>query len=511
MPVTTVGNSTSTLTQKGEPFLQLRHVSKRFGGVRALEDVDFEILPGEIHALVGENGSGKSTLVKIATGVVEPDWGAEIIVGGKRVASLTPFEAYRLGIHVVHQDLSLFPNLSVAENIASHFYLTGFRSFVDWKKIWERSKEVMEQLSISLPPEAQVRTLSIADQQLVAICRAIAGAARLIILDEPTSSLTWREVNRLFAFLRGLKEKGIAILFISHRLDEVLEIGDRVTVLRDGKKVGTFSARELDQSELSFLMTGKRLSFARSTTVQEDAPEVLRVENLSRSNQYHDISFSLRKGEVLGIIGPRGSGRTEMALSLFGLNPPDKGKMYVEGKEFRGGSVQEAIKAGIGYVPENRLLQGLVLEQSVENNLVVTVLKRLLEKSLLLDPQKKRDFARQVVKDFGIKAPDVEAPVRSLSGGNQQKVVLARWILTEPRVLILDTPTHGVDIGAKESIYQSIMELAGKGLSIILISDEEQEVMMVSDRILVMKGGRIVGEFDARSMSAEELKRKVRE
>lgn len=507
--MTSVEEKQSTLN--GHPFLQLRHVSKRFGGVQALENVDFEILLGEVHALVGENGSGKSTLVKIATGVLHPEAGADIIIGGRKVTFLTPFEAYRLGIHVVHQDLSLFPNLSVAENIASHFYLEGFRSFVDWKKIWERSTEVMEKLGVSLPLDVEVRKLPIADQQLVAICRAIAGSARLIILDEPTSSLTWKEVNRLFTFIRGLKEQGIAILFISHRLDEVLEISDRVTVLRDGKRVGTFPVRELDQSKLSFLMTGKKLAFTRDVRMHEVAPEVLRVENLSRTNQYQNISFVLRKGEILGIIGPRGSGRTEMALSLFGLNPPDGGKIYVQGKEFRGESVQKAISLGIGYVPENRLLQGLVLDQSVENNLVITVLNKLLEKSRLLDPRKKQEFARQTVKDFGIKASDVEAPVRSLSGGNQQKVVLAKWILTEPRILILDTPTHGVDIGAKESIYQSMVELTEKGLSIILISDEEQEVMMVSDRILVMKGGKIVEEFEARSMAEEDLRRKVRE
>ncbi|MGQ9746707.1 MAG: sugar ABC transporter ATP-binding protein [Candidatus Caldatribacteriaceae bacterium] len=497
--------------QKEEPFLQLRNVSKRFGGVQALENVDFEILRGEVHALVGENGSGKSTLVKITTGVLEPEAGAEIIVSGKKTAALTPFEAYRLGIHVVHQDLSLFPNLTVAENIASHFYLEGFRSIVNWKKIRERSAEVMEQLGITLPLDTEVQKLSIADQQLVAICRAIAGSAKLIILDEPTSSLTWKEVNRLFAFIKGLKNQGIAVLFISHRLDEVLEIGDRVTVIRDGKKVGTFPAQELNQSELSFLMTGKRLSFSKSARTKEITSQVMKVEKLSRGGQYSDISFSLHKGEILGIIGPRGSGRTEMALSLFGLNPPDSGQIYVEGKEFRGESVQKAIELGIGYVPENRLLQGLVLDQSIENNLVVTVLKRLLEKSKLIDPAKKREFARKTVRDFGIKASDVEAPVRSLSGGNQQKVVLAKWILTEPRILILDTPTHGVDIGAKESIYQSIIELTEKGLSIILISDEEQEVAMMSDRVLVMRGGRIVGEFDTHSMTEDDLRKKVRE
>lgn len=497
--------------QREGPFLQLRAISKSFGGVRALKNVDFEILGGEVHALVGENGSGKSTLVKIATGVLQPEAGAEIIIGGKKMTTLTPFEAYHLGIHVVHQDLSLFPNLTVAENIASHFYLEGFRSIVDWRKIWERGAEVMEQLGITLPLDVEVRKLSIADQQLVAICRAIAGSAKLVILDEPTSSLTWKEVNRLFTFIRGLKNQGIAVLFISHRLDEVLEIGDRVTVIRDGKKVGTFLTQELNQSELSFLMTGKKLSFSKSVRVAETTSEIIRVERLSRNGQYSEVSFSLHKGEILGIIGPRGSGRTEMALSLFGLNPPDSGQIYVEGKEFQGESVQKAIELGIGYVPENRLLQGLVLDQSIENNLVITVLKKLLEKNKLIDPAKKREFARRTVRDFGIKASDVDDPARSLSGGNQQKLVLAKWILTEPKILILDTPTHGVDIGAKESIYQSIIELTEKDLSIILISDEEQEVTMLSDRVLVMRGGRIIGEFDTRFMREDDLRRKVRE
>ncbi len=493
-----------------EPFLLLRQVSKRFGGVRALDKVDFEIIRGEVHCLVGENGSGKSTLVKIVTGVVAPEGGAEMVIDGKPYSSLRPFEAYRLGIHVVHQDLSLFPNLSVAENIASHFYLEP-RSFVDWKKIRKRGMEVMEKLGITLHPDTEVRKLSVADQQLVAICRAIASDARLIILDEPTSSLTWKEVNRLFAFLRELKSKGIAVLFISHRLDEVLEIGDRVTVIRDGKKVGTFVAQGLTRDELSFLMTGKKLAFTREVMLQENRPEILRVERLSRTNQYHEVSFTLRRGEVLGLIGPRGSGRTEIALSLFGLNPPDEGAIFVDGKRFRARSVQEAIQYGIGYVPENRLLQGLVLDQSVENNLVITVFEQLKRRGLFVPPREKHAFAEETVLAFGIKVADIEAPVRSLSGGNQQKVVLAKWILTEPKILILDTPTHGVDVGAKESIYQSIIELVGKDLSIILISDEEQEVRLVCDRILVMKGGKIVKEFSPGTMTEDDLRQSIRE
>ncbi|MBC7216613.1 MAG: sugar ABC transporter ATP-binding protein [Candidatus Caldatribacterium sp.] len=476
----------------------------------ALKDVDFSVLRGEVHGLVGENGSGKSTLVKIATGVVQPDPGAEIIIDGKRIPRLNPYLAFHLGIHVVHQDLSLFPNLSVAENIFVHEYIERDRRFVAWGDMERRAKEVLARIGVDLDPRVMVGRLPFADQQLVAICRAIASEAKLIILDEPTASLTFREVQRLFGFIRELKAQGIAFVFISHRLDEVLEISDRVTVLRDGVKVGTFPRDELTRTRLSFLMTGKEIAAQSRVAPLGTREEILRVEHLTRRGEYTDVSFSLHRGEILGLIGPRGSGRTEVALTLFGLNPPDSGKIFLEGKEVVFRSNRDAIRHGIGYVPENRLLQGLVLDQPVADNITVTILDTLVERSGFLRPVKKLSVAERAVRDFGIKVPAVDAPVRSLSGGNQQKVVLSRWILAAPRVLILDTPTHGVDVAAKESIYEMIVALArDRGIGILLISDEEHEVLQVCHRILVMKEGRIIREYVPQEVTEEALRKEI--
>ncbi|MDK2897131.1 MAG: simple sugar transport system ATP-binding protein [Candidatus Atribacteria bacterium] len=495
-----------------KPYLALHQVSKKYGGVVALKGVDFTILPGEIHGLVGENGSGKSTLVKIITGVVRPEKGARIEINGQKVEISNPFAAFCLGIQVVHQDLSLFPNLSVAENIVYHRYLEKSQRVVNWRAIEAEATQIMDKLGVELSPQVEVSHLPVADQQLVAICRAIASEARLIILDEPTSSLTRREVNRLFSFLKELKAQGISVLFISHRLDEVLEISDRITVFRDGQKVGTFNQEEVDKNRLSFLMTGKEISFhpVKGTT-SESKTEVLKLENLTKKGQYEKVSFSVYRGEILGLIGPRGAGRSEVALTIFGLNPADEGKIYFEGKSVVIDSAQRAIQLGIGYVPENRLLQGLVLEHSVENNLVITVLDQIIGKAGLTDQQKKRNLSQKAVRDFNIKTETVEVPVKTLSGGNQQKVVLAKWMLTSPHLLLLDNPTHGVDVAAKESIYQSIKELSQRGLSFIFISDEEIEVLNNCDRILVMKNGQIIGEFSPAEVSEEELRKMILE
>ncbi len=490
--------------------LSLLHVTKRYGGVVALRDVDFSVLRGEVHGLVGENGSGKSTLVKIATGVVQPDSGAEILVEGQRIPRLTPYLAFHLGIHVVHQDLSLFPNLSVAENIFAHEYIEKRKRFVFWQDMEKRAREVLERIGFDVDPRAIVGRLPFADQQLVAICRAIASAAKLIILDEPTASLTFREVQRLFGFIRELKAQGIAFVFISHRLDEVLDISDRVTVLRDGTKIGTFPREELTKARLSFLMTGKEIASESHVPPLNTREEILRVEDLTRRGEYYNVSFTLHRGEILGLIGPRGSGRTEVALTLFGLNPPDSGKIFLEGREVVFRSNRDAIRHGIGYVPENRLLQGLILDQPVADNIVVTVLDTLVERSGFLRPAKKLAVAEGAIGDFGIKVPAVDAPVRSLSGGNQQKVVLSRWILTAPRILILDTPTHGVDVAAKESIYEMILVLArDRGIGVLFISDEEHEVLKVCHRILVMKEGRIVREYVPQEVTEEALRKEI--
>ena len=493
-----------------EEVLHLVHITKRYGGVVALQDVDFSVLRGEVHGLVGENGSGKSTLVKVATGVVQPDEGAEIYLEGQRIPRLSPYLSFHRGIHVVHQDLSLFPNLSVAENILSHEYIEKRRPLVWWSDMERRAKEVLEKLGVDLDPREIVGRLPFADQQLVAICRAIASQAKLIILDEPTSSLTFREVQRLFGFIRELKAQGIATVFISHRLDEVLEISDRITVLKDGVKVGTFLKEELTKGRLSFLMTGKEITARSSLSFLSEAREILRVEGLTRRGEYYDVTFSLYEGEILGLIGPRGAGRTELALTLFGLTPPDRGRIILDGREVVFRSNRDAIRHGIGYVPENRLLQGLVLDQPIADNIVVTILDSLVNHGGFLRPAVKFSVAEKAVKDFGIKTQVVDAPARSLSGGNQQKVVLSRWILTAPKILILDAPTHGVDVAAKESIYETIRALSQKrDISILFISDEEHEVLEVCHRVLVMREGRIVREYKAEEVTEEALRREI--
>ncbi len=492
-------------------FLDAKNISKNYGGVLALKDVDIEIRKGEVHSLVGENGSGKSTLVKVLTGVIQPEAGAEITIEGTVRKTLSPLEAFRLGIHVVHQDLSLFPNTTVAENIAIHRYTEKGRLLVNWREIHDLAERSLKEFGLDIEPSIELGKLPLADQQLVAICRALASDAKLIILDEPTSSLTRKEVNRLFAFINSLKDGGISTLFISHRLGEVLEISDRITVLRDGKKIGTFNRDELSKNKLAYLMTGRQIAQESKVPQLQSQEVVLEVKNLSREGQFSNINFAIYKGEILGIIGPKGAGRTELALSLFGMNKYDSGEIIFKGKHANINSNRDAIKRGIAYVPENRLVQGIILPQPIMYNIIITNFKKVLGKLSLVNRRLTRVFAEDAVKVFGIKAPSVEAAARTLSGGNQQKVVLAKWILTSPEVLILDGPTIGIDIAAKESIFNLVHELSAKGVSIILISDEPSEVIYNSHRILLMKNGKIVAEYLPQEIDEEELERSIKE
>lgn len=488
-----------------EIFLTAKKISKRYGGVLALDNVDLTIRTGEIHCLVGENGSGKSTLVRIISGVVQPEPAAEIEIAGERVRYLTPLESFQRGIQVVHQDLSLFPNLTIAENIAATRYIEKGQNFISWKNIRRIAEEATGRLGIKLDLDAPVGSIPIADQQLVAICRALASNARLLIMDEPTSSLTKDEVDRLFNIVRDLQSKGIATLFISHKLDEILEIGQRITVLRNGRKVGTFEREEVDKQKLVYLMTGKEISYSKRHMQGVDQDVVLEVRNLSKRGHFRDINFKLHRGEVLGIIGPLGSGRTELALSLFGMLPPDSGEVFIEQEPVKIKTNMDAIESGIGYVPEDRLTQGLVLNQTVENNLTITALDKFLNKLGLIIPGKKREFAEGAVERFKIKVPSIDSPVRTLSGGNQQRTVIAKWVSIKPKILILDGPTIGIDVAAKESIYDIIEDLASQGVSIILISDEVPEVLYNCNRVLLMKKGRIVEEFHSSETTEEEL------
>lgn len=491
-------------------LISLRNVSKYYGGVVALKNLDLDVYKGEIHGIVGENGAGKSTLVKILTGVIRPEPGAEINIEGEIFSSLTPFLAYQKGIHVVHQDLSLFPNLTVLENITIHTYLKSF--LVNTRKLRKMARVVLENLGINIDLNTRVGDLPLADQEIVAICRAIFGEAKLIILDEPTASLTSKDVSRLFEFMRELQKKGISFIFISHRLDEVLEICQRITVLRDGISVGTFAREEMNKEKLIELMIGKKLSKIQKerSSCGIDDEVILEVKNLSKHPEFSNISFTLRRGEILGIIGPRGSGRTEMALSLIGLNPPDFGEIWFEGKKIKIKDYKEAVNLGIFYIPENRLTQGLVLDQSLAYNIAITNLKKLSRRGYV-SAKGIVDFARQAIEIFKIKSPSPVVPVRMLSGGNQQRVVLAKWILAAPKVLILDSPTAGVDVGAREAIYRLIHEIVQKGIGCIWISDEASEILNNCDRLLVMKHGRIIGEYFPYQLSEEELNEIIKE
>jgi simple sugar transport system ATP-binding protein len=492
-------------------FLELRSISKRFHGVQALANVDFNLLSGEVHCIVGENGSGKSTLIKIISGVYTPEPGGKIIIDGIPHSHITPADSIKLGIQVIYQDHSLFPNLSVAENIAISHHLEPGISLVNWKRIRSKAQETMSKIGISLEPDRLVENLSIADRQIVAICRAIATDAKLVIMDEPTASLTRQEVNALFAVVKDLQERNITTLFVSHRLSEVMEIAERVTVLRDGMKVGTYDAKEMSDQKLAHLMTGHEVCYPSPTDDPIDGKVVLEVVTLSKKGNYRDISFKLRAGEILGIIGLLGSGRTELALSLFGMNPADSGQIIIDGESVKLKSNQDAISRGIGYLPEDRLTLGLIMDQPVSGNIILTILKRLQNRWKLISEEKRTTFVARGIADLSVKVSDPDVPVKTLSGGNQQRVVLAKWLATRPKVLLLDSPTVGVDIAAKVEIYDIIRRLASQDIGIVLISDEVSEVFCNCHRILLMRKGRIAAEYLRPQLSEKDLSAKINE
>jgi simple sugar transport system ATP-binding protein len=489
-------------------FIKMTGISKHFGGVTALADVDLTIEAGEVHCLAGENGSGKSTLIKIISGVQPPDAGGSIVIDGRDYTNLTPAESTRIGIQVIYQDLSLFPDLTVAENIGFAQHLGGVHG-VNGRRILDTARSVIARIGVSLDPHAIVGELSIAQRQLVAICRALAGQARLVIMDEPTASLARHEVESLLAIARELKRNGIAVVFVSHRLDEVLEIAERVTVLRDGRKLGTWDAKEMTGRRLGTLMTGHEFDYEVSVPDLSAAPVVLSVKGLSRTGDFEDISLELRRGEILGVIGLLGSGRTELALSLFGMRPAESGEIRLDGVPVTLRSNRAAIDQGIAYVSEDRLSLGLVLEQPISSNIVLSILHKLAGASGLLKMDRRRRSISNWITQLGIKVSNPDNPVRTLSGGNQQRVVLAKWLATEPRVLILDSPTVGVDINAKDGIYAIVKRLAADGMAVMMISDEIPEVLYHAHRILVMQAGRLKAEFRADAISETALQEAI--
>lgn len=496
-----------------EPFLSVKQISKAFAGVQALQDVSLTIAWGGIHAMAGENGSGKSTLIKIISGVYEPDSG-ELVIAGEQYARLTPGQSLDLGIQVIYQDFSLFPNLTVAENIALNYQRSQGARMMRWGEARRIAREALDKIGVDIALDLRVEEISVADKQLVAISRAMLQDARLIIMDEPTTALTEREVNALFDVVNNLREEHkVSFLFVSHKLNEILQIADSISILRNGKKVFDGSIEEVDEARISYYMTGKAVDVSHYDLepVREGAEPLLRVENLSIKGALHDASFELWPHEILGFAGRLGSGRTDLALALFGVRPIDSGQIYVEGEPVRINSIQDAMKHGIGYVPEDRLTEGLFLEQSISRNIVLGMMDRVLGRANLIDAGKMRSRVRTWVDNLSIKTPSIEAPVQTLSGGNQQRVVLAKWLASRPRMLILNGPTVGVDVGSKTELHELMIELAREGIGLIVISDEISELLQTTNRIFYMDEGRIVEEFDSEEVTESELSKRLRQ
>jgi len=488
-------------------FLEADHISKAFFGVQALEDVSICIDVGEIHCLVGENGSGKSTLIKIIGGVLKPDRG-EIRISGNVFAPGRALDSIRKGIQIIYQDLSLFPNLSVAENISLNQLVEQGQNFISKKHVIKTAEKALQEIGEACDLFEKVENLSMSKRQIVAISRALTQNARLIIMDEPTSAITKAEVDHLFSVIMRLKAKGIATLFVSHKLGEILEIAENVTIIRDGGKIGDYPAGELDNQKLSFLMTGQKIEsslYRRDPGLFSNA-NLLELKSLSRKGHYRNINLAVKRGDILGITGLVGSGRTELALSLFGLNPPDSGQIILEGRPVEIKSAQDAMHMGVGYLPEDRLVQGLYVDKSIGSNIVVTVVEKLLNRFKLISGEKRHTVEDKWITDLKIKTPSAQMLASSLSGGNQQRVVLAKWLATNLKLFILDGPTIGIDIASKNNIHDIIRDFARQGVGIIMISDEIPEVLQHCNRLLVMREGEIVAEIeDIQNVSADQI------
>jgi rhamnose transport system ATP-binding protein len=474
------------------PLLRLIDVSKAFGGVRALRGVSFELLPGEVHALVGENGAGKSTLIKIVTGALQPDSGA-LEIGGEPVRDNDPLKARELGVAAIYQQPALFPDLTVAENIAVTLEPPGAWRRVRWGERRARAKELLGRIGARIDPDAEARSLTMPEQQLVEIAKAIGADARAVIMDEPTASLSDREVENLFRVIRDLKARGVGVVYVSHRLDELPRIADRVTALRDGSLVGTRPVAGTTRADLIRMMVGRELAAVFPKADVPVGEVVLEARRLGcRASGVSGVSLGVRAGEILGLAGLVGAGRTELARVLFGLTPADEGEILLRGEPVRIDSPAAAVALGIAYVPEDRRRHGVILDLPVSANATLAVLRKV-SRGGFLSFRRERDLAADLVRKLGVKTPSVDEPAGNLSGGNQQKVALARWLAADPAVVILDEPTQGVDVGAKAEIHKLMGDLAAKGIAIIMISSELPEVLGMSDRIAVMHGGTVTG------------------
>jgi rhamnose transport system ATP-binding protein len=481
---------------------ELVGVSKRFGVTQALDDVSLALVAGEVHALVGENGAGKSTLVKILAGVHQPDAG-QIRLNGQPVEIRGPAHARQLGIAVVHQEPWLFPDLSAAENVfIGHQRVRGVRG-IDWTYLRAETARLFDTLAVAIPTEAPVRGLSMADQQVVEIARALSVDARVLVMDEPTASLSVHEVDRLFSIVERLRQRGVAILFVSHRLEEVLELSQQTTVLRDSRHVVTTPTTGLRPGDLIRHMVGRDVGlFPKAPACVADV--LLEVRGLSREGEFSDVTFSVRAGEIVGFAGLVGAGRTEVARVLFGIQRAHSGEIRLAGQPVCFAGPAAALQSGIAYIPEDRHQDGLVLDFPIASNMSLPILPRLFPR-LFVKRSTERALADRYAQQLRVRMRDVEQLVSSLSGGNQQKVVIAKWLAAQPRMLILDEPTRGIDIGAKIEVHRIISDLAAAGLAIMLISSDLPEVLAMADRIVVMHEGRITGEFDHAQATQERV------
>ncbi len=475
-------------------MLECRQVSKYFPGVKALDAVDFTARAGEVQALIGENGAGKSTLVKILTGIYRPDAG-EVEVEGRPVEFRSPLDAQAAGIAAIHQEAAMFPDLSVAENIyMGHHQRLPRLPFLSWPGMRRRTRELLRELELDIDPDTPVRSLSVAQRHMVEIVKALSQEARIVIMDEPTSALSLREVEDLYQIVRRLKEAGRAVVFISHKFEDIYEIADTFTVLRDGRLAGTGVVGRTEVDRIIHMMIGRPLNQMFPKAPARPGGTILAVEGLSRAGAFRDVSFELRRGEILGFFGLVGSGRSEVMRAVFGVEAADTGTVRVEGEAVRAAGPAEAMERGIAYVPEDRQLQGTILPMNIRENVTLPILDTLAARAFL-NLGRERAVTEEYGRRMEVRAAGWEQAVNSLSGGNQQKVVLAKWLATRPKILILDEPTKGIDVATKARVHEFISRLAGEGLGIILVSSEMPEILGMADRIVVMHEGRVTGRY----------------
>lgn len=487
-----------------EYVLELKSITKVFPGVKALDKVQFSLRPGEIHALVGENGAGKSTFIKIITGVHRQDEG-EIYLNGQKVEIKGPNEAKKMGIAAIYQHVTCYPDLSVTENIfMGHEKINRISKRILWEEMHSEAQKLLDDLGADIDPRSQMGALSVAQQQIVEIAKALSINAKIIIMDEPTAALTKKESEELYRITEQLRDNGASIIFISHRLEDMYRLASRVSVLRDGKYIGTWNVNEISREDLIVAMVGREVTQLFPKKESKIGEELLRVEGLGKTGFFADISFTLRKGEILGLTGLVGAGRSEVCQAIFGIMPHDKGKVYLEGKEVNISNPLDAMKLGIGYLPEDRQKQGLVLQWEISKNITLSTLDKLCNKGWL-NAGKEAEIAKELSEKVNVKANSIFDTVSSLSGGNQQKVIVAKLLNADLKVIILDEPTKGVDVGAKSAIHEMMSDLACQGYGIIMISSEMPEVLGMSDRIIVMREGRITAIFDREDATQEAI------